>query len=128
VNAAGNENDDVAFEDYYPAAFDLPNLLVAGAVDKAGDVTSFTSFGSTVDVYSNGYEVESYIPGGEILAASGTSASSPNAMNLAAKLLAIDPSLTPPEVISLIKAGAGPNSEGLPVMNPKRSVELLKKS
>ncbi len=128
VNAAGNDNDDVAFEDYYPAAFDLPNLLVVGAVDKAGDVTSFTSFGKTVDVYANGYEVESYIPGGEKLAASGTSASSPNAVNLAAKLIAIDPSLNPPEVIDLITAGAEPNTEGLPVMNPKRSLELLKKS
>jgi hypothetical protein len=126
VNAAGNENDDVAFEDYYPAAFNLPNLLVVGAVDKAGDVTSFTSFGSTVDVYANGYEVESYLPGGDRLAASGTSASSPNAANLAAKLFALDPSLTPPEVIAFIKDAAEPNTEGLPVMNPKRSFEMSK--
>ena len=126
VNAAGNENDDVAFEDYYPGAFDLPNLLVVGAVDKAGDVTSFTSFGATVDVYANGYEVESYIPGGRTLTASGTSASSPNATNLAAKLFAIDPSLTPPEVITVITEAAEPNSEGLPVMNPKRAAAILK--
>ncbi len=125
VNAAGNDNDNVSFEDYYPASFDLSNLLVVGAVDKAGDVTSFTSFGPTVDVYGNGYEVESYLPGGERLAASGTSASSPNAANLAAKLLAIDPSLTPPEVIALIKSGASPNDEGLLLINPKRSVDLL---
>jgi len=128
VNAAGNDNDDVAFEDYYPAAFDLPNLLVVGAVDKAGDVTSFTSFGATVDIYANGYEVESYLPGGDRLTASGTSASSPNATNLAAKLFALDPALVPSEVITLIKDGAEPNAEGLPVMNPKRSVELLKES
>jgi subtilisin family serine protease len=127
VNAAGNENDDVAFEDYYPAAFDLTNLLVVGAVDKAGDVTSFTSFGVTVDVYANGYEVESYLPGGDRLAASGTSASSPNATNLAAKLFALDPSLTPLAVIALIKDATEPNTEGLPVMNPRRAVELLEK-
>ncbi len=125
VNAAGNDNDDVAFEDYYPAAFDLPNLLVVGAVDKAGDVTSFTSFGKTVDVYANGYEVESYLPGGDRLAASGTSASSPNAANLAAKLFALDPSLKPSEVIELIHTAADPNDEGLLLINPKRSVQLL---
>jgi hypothetical protein len=125
INAAGNDNDNVAFEDYYPAAFDLPNLLVVGAVDKAGDVTSFTSFGPTVDVYANGYEVESYLPGGERLAASGTSASSPNAVNLAAKLLAIDPSLKPSEAIDLIIKGAQPNDEGLLLIDPKRSVKLL---
>jgi len=127
VNAAGNDNDDVAFADYYPAAFELANLLVVGAVDKAGDGTSFTSFGTTVDIYANGYEVESYLPGGDRLAASGTSASSPNAANLAAKLFALDPSLTPSEVIALIKGGAEPNAEGLPVMNPKRSADLLEK-
>jgi subtilisin family serine protease len=126
VNAAGNENDNVAFEDYYPAAFELPNLLVVGAVDKAGDVTSFTSFGPTVDAYANGYEVESYLPGGDRLAASGTSASSPSVTNLAAKLLAIDPSLTPPEVISLIMRGADANREGLLLINPKRSLTLLR--
>ncbi|UCG91406.1 MAG: S8 family serine peptidase, partial [candidate division WOR-3 bacterium] len=126
VCACGSANDDVAFEDYYPAAFDLPNLLVAGAVDKAGDVTSFTSFGATADVYANGCEVESYLPGGDRLAASGTSTSSANATNLAAKLLALRPSLTPPEVIALIKDAAEPNTEGLPVMNPRRSLELLK--
>lgn len=125
VTAAGNDNDDVAFEDYYPAAFDLPNLLVVGAVDEAGDVTSFTSFGATVDVYANGYEVESYLPGGDRLAASGTSASSPNAANLAAKVLALEPSLTPSEVIALIKNGAEPNVEGLLLINPKKSLELI---
>ncbi len=126
VNAAGNDNDNVSFEDYYPASFDLANLLVVGAVDKAGDVTSFTSFGPTVDIYANGYEVESYLPGGERLAASGTSASSPNVANLAAKLLAVEPSLSPPDVISLIKNGADANPEGLLLMNPKRSMEILK--
>ena len=126
VNAAGNDNDNVAFEDYYPASFDLPNLLVVGAVDKAGDVTSFTSFGPTVDIYANGYEVESYLPGGERLAASGTSASSPNVANLAAKILAVDPSLTPSAVIDVIKKGADPNSEGLPLMNSERSMEMVR--
>jgi hypothetical protein len=125
VTSAGNENDDVAFEDHYPNAFDLPNLLVVGAVDQAGDETSFTSFGATVDVYANGFEVESSIPGGEKLPASGTSASSPIAANLAAKLLAVKPSLTPDEVITLIKDGADPNENGRLLINPRRSVEML---
>ena len=126
VTSAGNENDDVAFEDHYPNAFDLPNLLVVGAVDQAGDETSFTSFGRTVDVYANGFEVESYIPGGEKLPASGTSAASPNAANLAAKLLTVDPLLTPEEVIALIIEGADQNDNGRLLINPKRSMEILK--
>jgi subtilisin family serine protease len=127
VNAAGNDNDDVSFVDYYPAAFDLTNLLVVGAVDQAGDETSFTSFGERVNVYANGYEVEGLLPGGDKLAASGTSTSSPNVANLAAKLFALEPSLTVDEVVSLIKEGAEQNKDGrLFLINPNRSVELLR--
>jgi len=126
VTSAGNEDDDVAFEDHYPNAFDLPNILVVGAVDQAGRETSFTSFGKTVDVYANGFEVESYIPGGEKLPASGTSAASPNAANLAAKLLVIEPALTPAEVIDLIIQGADQNESGRLLINSVRSLEILK--
>ncbi len=126
VTSAGNENDDAAFEDYYAASFDLPNVLVVGAVDQAGDVTSFTSFGETVDVYANGYEVESYLPDGERLAASGTSVSSPNTTNLAAKLFALEPSLRPEQVVNLIKGSADKSEDGdLLLINPKCCAELL---
>lgn len=126
VNGAGNANDDVSFEDFYPTSFDLPNILVAGAVDLAGDETSFTSFGERVDIYANGYEVMSYLPGGDSMPASGTSMSSPQAANLAAKLLALEPSLTPVEVIDLIIQGADESPDGrFLLMNPKRSVALL---
>lgn len=125
--SAGNSNDDVAFEDFYPSSFDLPNVLVVGAVDQAGDVTGFTSFGANVDVYANGYEVEGLIPGGDKLPGSGTSASAPIVVNLAAKLFALDPALTPGSAIELIKKGADRSNDGkLLLINPKRSVELVK--
>jgi len=62
--------------------------------------------------------------------ASGTSMASPNALNLAAKLFALDPALTPARVIELMKKGATPR-EGDPsflLINPRGSVELLKKA
>ena len=127
VNGAGNDNDDVSFEDFYPTSFDLPNILVAGAVDQAGDETSFTSFGERVDIYANGYEVMSYLPGGDSMPASGTSMSSPQAANLAAKLFALEPSLTPVEAIDLIIQGADESPDGrFLLMNPRHSVKLLK--
>ncbi|MBN2560742.1 MAG: S8 family serine peptidase [Phycisphaerae bacterium] len=129
VCAAGNADNDVEFDQYIPSSFDLPNLLTIGAVDQAGDATSFTSFGRTVQVYANGFEVDSYVPGGERMKMSGTSMASPNAANLAAKLLAIDPSLTPPQVIELMKEGADKKTAGKTsflLLNPKRTVELLK--
>jgi len=127
VSSAGNEDSDVEFDQVIPSSFELPNLLIVGAVDQAGEPTSFTCTGRNVVVYANGFEVESYVPGGERMKMSGTSMSSPNVMNLAAKLIALDPELTPAEVIDLIKRGADRKEGALAylLLNPKRSVELL---
>jgi len=127
VCAAGNSDSDASFLQDVPAALRLPNLLAVGAVNQAGDETSFTSYGPTVAVDADGYEVESYVPGGAKLKLSGTSMASPNVTNLAAKLFALDPSLTPQKVIELIKQGATPSEDGRRhLIDPKRSIELLK--
>jgi subtilisin family serine protease len=129
ITAAGNDDNDVEFDEVIPSNFQLPNLITVAAVDQAGDPTNFTSTGRNVVIYANGYEVESYVPGGARMKASGTSMASPNALNLAAKLLALDPSLTPARLIELMKKGATPR-EGDPsflLINPQQSVELLRK-
>jgi subtilisin family serine protease len=129
VGGAGNSDNDIAFDEFFPPMFKLPNLLIAGAVDQAGEATNFTSFGPTVNVYANGFEVASQVPGGATLKLSGTSMAAPNVANLAAKLFALAPSLTPPEAIELILAGCEERVQGeqkLKVVNPKRSVELLR--
>jgi len=103
-----------------------PNLLTVGAVDQAGDETSFTSYGDTVLVDADGYQVDSTVPGGARLELSGTSMASPNTVNLAAKLLALDPHLTPPQVIKLIVDGSTPSADGRRHnIDPKQSVALL---
>jgi len=125
--AAGNSDNDVEFDEFIPSGFDLPNVIVAGAVDQAGEATSFTSFGKTVKVYADGFEVESYVPGGHRLALSGTSMASPNVANLAAKLIARDATLSPEETIRLIRDGADDMGKDKPmfVINPKKSMSLL---
>lgn len=126
ITAAGNSDNDVTFDEVIPSMFNLPNLITVGAVDQAGEETGFTSFGESVDVYTNGFEVVSYLPGGEMMAMSGTSMASPNAVNLAAKLLALDYSLTTSELIELIVDGADKSEDGrILLINPQRSVELL---
>lgn len=130
ITAAGNDDSDVEFDEVIPSNFQLPNLITVAAVDQAGDPTSFTSTGRNVVIYANGYEVESFVPGGGRMKASGTSMASPNALNLAAKLFALDPALTPARVIDLMKKGATPR-DGDPsflLVHPQQSVELLKKS
>jgi subtilisin family serine protease len=112
VAAGGNSNDDASFTESIPAAISAPNLLSVGAVDKAGDEASFTSYGPTIVVHANGYQVESVIPGGEKLSESGTSMAAPQVTNLAAKLLAVNPKLTPAQLIAIIRDTAEKTADG----------------
>ncbi|ROZ63138.1 S8 family serine peptidase [Ramlibacter sp. WS9] len=112
VTAAGNSGNDATFNDVYPSSIVLPNLVTVGAVDKAGDEASFTSYGPTVLLHANGYQVDSFVPGGRRIAFSGTSMASPQVANLAAKMLAVKPSLKPAEVISIIRSTAERTEDG----------------
>jgi len=126
VTAAGNSNQDASFVDDLPASIELPNLLVVGAVDKAGDEVSFTSYGPTVHVHANGYQVVSYLPGGQRVALSGTSMASPNVANLAAKILAVKPSLKPAEVVEVIRRTADATPDGRRfLINPAKAIASL---
>ena len=126
VTAAGNSDSNTGFTEDVPSSLRLPNLIAVGAVNQAGDETSFTSYGDSVDVHADGYDVESQVPGGARLRLSGTSMASPNVVNLAAKLFALDPSLTPEQAIVLIKQGATATEDGRRrLIDEKRSVALL---
>jgi hypothetical protein len=126
VASAGNSNSDSTFAEAYPSSIVQPNLLTVGAVDKAGDEAPFTSYGPTVAVHANGYQVDSYVPGGQRVALSGTSMSAPQVTNLAAKMLAINPGLTPPEVIRVIRDTADKTDDGRRVLvNPKKAIAAV---
>ncbi|MEM1450156.1 MAG: S8 family serine peptidase [Planctomycetota bacterium] len=99
VCGAGNSGKDSSTDRFVPSALRLPNLVTVGGVDSACEMTAFTSFGDHVRLYANGYQVESYVPGGERRPQSGTSMSSPQVANLAGKLLALQPELTPRELV-----------------------------
>jgi subtilisin family serine protease len=130
VAASGNSNNSADFENVIPSGLELPNLITVGAVDRAGNETSFSTFGKTVVVHANGLDVEGPVPGGVRLKLSGTSMSSPQVANLAAKLIALKPELTPIELKRLILSGADrlPGADGRPgrvvLANPRRSAEL----
>src|SRR5262249_33824671 len=131
VAAAGNADSNNQFNEFIPSGLNLPNLITVGAVDQSGKPTGFTSFGDNVHLYANGFEVESYIPGGKRLKFNGTSMAAPQVTNLAAKIIAVNPSLTTAQVIDLITKGGDPmpdskdNAQRL-LINPKKSVEMAK--
>jgi len=127
VSAAGNQDSDSGFLQDVPSSLQLPNLITVGATNQAGDATSFTSYGKTVVVYANGYHVESFIPGGKKVRFSGTSMAAPQVTNLAAKLFAMDPSLTADQAKELIIAGSTLSADGRrKLIDEKRSLELIK--
>ena len=127
VAAAGNSNADAAFEEAIPADIVLPNLLTVGAVDKAGDEAPFTSYGPTVKAHANGYQVESYLPGGDRVAFSGTSMASPQVTGLAAKMLAVNPKLKPTEVIAIILKTVDKTADGRRfLVHPAKALEAAK--
>lgn len=124
VAAAGNSADDATYTENIPAGIDLPNLLTVGAVDLAGDEAPFTSYGPTVRAHANGYQVESVVPGGQRIAFSGTSMASPQVANLAAKMLALNPALSPTELIERITATADRTADGRRILvHPRKALE-----
>jgi len=128
ITSAGNSNNDVSFEEFYPSSFELPNIISVGAVDQAGGETTFTSFGK-VDVYANGFEVDSFVPGGDRMKLSGTSMSSPQVANLAGKLLALKPELSVAELRAAIIDNAGETEitggRKIKLLNPQASMKAI---
>jgi len=123
VTSAGNSNESATFAEFIPSSIVLPNLITVGAVDKAGDEAPFTSYGPTVAVHANGYQVDSFVPGGNRVALSGTSMSSPQVANLAGKILAVRPELKPGEVIGIIRETAEKTADGRrTLINPKKAL------
>ena len=129
IAGSGNEDNDVDFAEYVPAGLRLPNLITVGAVNAQDRFTDFTSTGKGVELYANGYRIRSQIPGGETVEFSGTSMAAPQVTNLAAKMLALRPEMTPAQVVAAMRENAEPvpGQAGRFIVNPKRTIEALQR-
>jgi subtilisin family serine protease len=79
-----------------------------------------------VDLHANGFEVVSYVPGGDRMPMSGTSMSSPNVVNLAAKVLAKNPGLSVAELRRVLIEGSDRMDDGRRVLiNPRATLSSL---
>jgi hypothetical protein len=126
VAAAGNSNDSAEFSGNAPSSFDLPNVLTIAALDQAGEPTNFTTSGKSIDLAASGYQVESVVPGGQRVRASGTSMASPQVANAAAKLIALNPELTVAQVREILISTATDGPGGFKQLNTKAALEKLK--
>jgi subtilisin family serine protease len=108
VAAAGNDNTSAPF---YPAAYDLPNIISVAASDESDLKAPFSNFNKWgVDIAAPGTNILSTMSGVGYGKLSGTSMAAPHVSGLAALLKAKDASLTTPLLKNLILAGGDPVS------------------
>lgn len=115
VKAAGNENENIAENVYYPTNFKnatdaapfINNMIVVGAStnDKEFLRASFSNYNQKmVNVFAPGDKIYSTVPDGKYEYLQGTSMASPVVAGAAAVLWGYMPNLTPQQIIeSLVK-------------------------
>ena len=101
IASAGN---DAAESVRWPARLD--QVVAVGAVDEQWRPTSWTSYGSEVNLSAPGQCIYTTVPDGKYGYIEGTSASAPIVAGLAAMLIAVHPEWTPEEVVARMKVTA----------------------
>lgn len=88
VAAAGNEGLNSDFFHFYPANYDLPNVISVGASDRQGRLLKISNFGkSTVDIVAPGKNIYSTLPDGHFGYMTGTSQATAFITGLAALIM-----------------------------------------
>ena len=98
IAAAGNDGKEGVF---YPARSRY--AVSVSAVDRKGQLASFSSFGEGLDLAAPGVDVVSAWKTGDICYASGTSMATPHVVGVAALALSRRPSLTRDQLETLLK-------------------------
>jgi Subtilase family len=136
LNSAANDNIDIGIDSMRKTmtSVRLPNVMVIGGLNKDLHKSFDSNYGSRVDVFAPSrfplllvkyktrrnqfYHNES----------AGTSAAAPVVANLAVQILELNPKLTAAQVKQIIINGADkePYEKGINIINPKKTIALLK--
>ncbi|WP_417446090.1 S8 family peptidase [Kangiella sp.] len=104
VVAAGNDNSSAC--NYSPAR--EPSAITVGSTTSSDSRSSFSNYGSCLDIYAPGSSITSAWSNGGTNTISGTSMASPHVAGVAALYLADNPTATPSQVDTAITDAATP--------------------
>lgn len=102
--AAGNDNSNAC--NYSPAR--EPSAITVGSTTSNDSRSSFSNYGSCLDIYAPGSSITSAWSNGGTNTISGTSMASPHVAGVAALYLANNPNATPAQVEAAIENAATP--------------------
>jgi thermitase len=107
IAAAGNERSNSDVKKYYPADYDLPNIISVTAVDSNKQVLDSSNYGEmSVDIAAPGKQIYSTLPGGAYGFMTGTSQATAVVTGAAALIRTKFPDYTANDVIrSLTESG-----------------------
>jgi subtilisin family serine protease len=108
VAAAGNESVDSDKDPFYPADYDLPNIVSVASLTQESNLVGSSNFGiRTVDIAAPGKEILSTLPGGRYGRMTGTSQATAFVTGALAILLDANPNIQDPRKIIeyLVKTG-----------------------
>lgn len=111
VAAAGNNASDNDVRGFFPASFDLDNIISVAAVDADRNLADFSNYGAqTVDLAAPGVHVMSTYPvwNGSYGYGNGTSMATPHVAGAAALLMALATDLSLAEIKAALLNGVAP--------------------
>jgi subtilisin family serine protease len=106
VCAAGNDGIDLAEKPFYPACFDLPNVLSVAAINNRGELWTLSNYGDKINVAAPGVSIISTIPSNDEKGYdfdSGTSLAAPHVTGAAALIMSIIENISAQEIKLLIE-------------------------
>ncbi|HEU4596604.1 MAG TPA: S8 family serine peptidase [Pyrinomonadaceae bacterium] len=95
VASAGNSGRDLDAQPYYPASYDLPNLIAVASSDGFDNLAPFSNRGAvSVAVAAPGTDILTTQAGGDYRYVSGTSASAPIVTGIVGLIKTVRPNVT----------------------------------